>query len=254
MAQYNVKYSCGHDGTVSLFGKHSEREKTLKWLGTQDCPECQRKETDELPVTIELKSATQNMTGDDLFLVAVATGGTYKEKEKLKELGFRWGELQFDAGFFDMISGKTFSKCWSKNIKVVASDFDSLEALCKACGVAENKIGPYDVRFSISPVDFSLLREGLKKISEQEEADKAEAQKESERKRKIGRSPLAVFAESKGKYWNNKKYGSERSGYTIYVDNSEYKVPADVMQAQKNWYKHRDNVNAEYEPVTGGNK
>ena len=43
MAQYTVTYSCGHTGTVSLFGKHEERERTLARMSkTQLCEECRK--------------------------------------------------------------------------------------------------------------------------------------------------------------------------------------------------------------------
>lgn len=42
MAQYNVKHSCGHERSIRLFGKGSDRERKLKWLATIDCPECDR--------------------------------------------------------------------------------------------------------------------------------------------------------------------------------------------------------------------
>lgn len=43
MAKYTVTYTCGHEGVVNLFGKSEERQKTLAYLQTIDCPECERK-------------------------------------------------------------------------------------------------------------------------------------------------------------------------------------------------------------------
>jgi len=41
MAKYGVTYSCGHTGTVQLFGKHTERERKLAWYAAEaKCPEC----------------------------------------------------------------------------------------------------------------------------------------------------------------------------------------------------------------------
>lgn len=43
MAQYDVNYSCGHSGTVSLVGKVTERERKIEWLKESgDCPDCYR--------------------------------------------------------------------------------------------------------------------------------------------------------------------------------------------------------------------
>lgn len=39
--KYTVKYSCGHTGTVELFGKESERERKIAWYERAGmCPEC----------------------------------------------------------------------------------------------------------------------------------------------------------------------------------------------------------------------
>lgn len=48
MGKYDVKYSCGHSGTVELFGKMSDRENKLKWMESGVCPECYRKEREDL--------------------------------------------------------------------------------------------------------------------------------------------------------------------------------------------------------------
>jgi len=40
MAKYNVKYGCGHEDTVQLYGTGKERESRIAWLETVDCPKC----------------------------------------------------------------------------------------------------------------------------------------------------------------------------------------------------------------------
>jgi hypothetical protein len=45
MAKYDVTYSCGHPGEVTLFGPHSARESKLEWYETQAvCPDCYREQ------------------------------------------------------------------------------------------------------------------------------------------------------------------------------------------------------------------
>jgi hypothetical protein len=252
MAKYEVTYACGHIGTVNLFGETAERDRKVEWLKKQDCWECQKKkdfeaaQADETPVVIHIKSSSHNVTGKAMHLIAIATGGTYREKDNLKALGFSWGESDFDTGIFDLLSVKKPEKCWNKTIDVSIDDFNDQELLCRACGVIDGKIGNYKAELSINPLDLALLAEGIKKQKEETERKNAESAREKERKEKLGISPLRTYADSKGKYWNGKKYGNEKYGYRIYVDSVEYKIPADVMQAQETWYKHRDAVNAEY--------
>ncbi len=41
MAKYQVTYSCGHAGTVQLFGKSNDRERRIQWYESAGlCPEC----------------------------------------------------------------------------------------------------------------------------------------------------------------------------------------------------------------------
>ena len=43
--KYDVTYSCGHTGTVELYGKTSERESKIRWYETTAvCPECYKKQ------------------------------------------------------------------------------------------------------------------------------------------------------------------------------------------------------------------
>ena len=38
--KYDITYSCGHTGTVELYGKTSERESKIRWYETTAvCPE-----------------------------------------------------------------------------------------------------------------------------------------------------------------------------------------------------------------------
>lgn len=41
MMQYEVTYSCGHTGTIQLYGSASKRERKLRWYQTSAvCPDC----------------------------------------------------------------------------------------------------------------------------------------------------------------------------------------------------------------------
>ena len=48
MAKYNITYSCGHEGTVQLFGKSEERERKIKYYEEFGlCTECYKKQKQE---------------------------------------------------------------------------------------------------------------------------------------------------------------------------------------------------------------
>lgn len=44
MAQYETHRTCGHTETVQLYGKFDKRMETIKWLETQPCTACKRKQ------------------------------------------------------------------------------------------------------------------------------------------------------------------------------------------------------------------
>ena len=51
--KYDITYSCGHTGTVELYGKTSERESKIRWYETTAvCPECYKKQQEEAAETI----------------------------------------------------------------------------------------------------------------------------------------------------------------------------------------------------------
>jgi len=47
MAWYEVNYSCGHSDRIQLYGKHTEREKRIKYLEGTLCPDCYWKKIQE---------------------------------------------------------------------------------------------------------------------------------------------------------------------------------------------------------------
>jgi hypothetical protein len=45
MANYDVTYSCGHDGVIKLYGKHEDRTRKIEWMKDhQLCPKCAKKQ------------------------------------------------------------------------------------------------------------------------------------------------------------------------------------------------------------------
>lgn len=45
MAKYIVKFSCGHEAEIQLFGPHKERDRKIEWLEREGmCPTCFKEE------------------------------------------------------------------------------------------------------------------------------------------------------------------------------------------------------------------
>jgi len=74
MGKYGVDYSCGHHGTVELFGKVSEREKRVEWMERGVCPECFRKQKEE-----EKRIANEQAAKDNAEIGLPALVGSEKQ-------------------------------------------------------------------------------------------------------------------------------------------------------------------------------
>ena len=90
MASYEVRYQCGHTGTVNLFGPTRERERKLEWLAGLPCRERQkaREEQQERERTEEM--GLPELTGSEKQ-VSWATG---IRLEKLDLLARRSEDIQ----------------------------------------------------------------------------------------------------------------------------------------------------------------
>ena len=60
MAQYEVKFSCGHTGIIQLFGKETDRQRKISWYEKHGlCPECHRKQQEEAKKAVAEKAAAE---------------------------------------------------------------------------------------------------------------------------------------------------------------------------------------------------
>lgn len=237
MAWEMVNYSCGHSERKQFYGPNAGRESKKEWMERGLCPECYRKAqmdkamADDTPVKIRVSLNTANLADNGAILInAVAEGGTYRQKENLKALGFGFGDAPM-SGLFGFLGRP--SKVWYKVVEV-----KTLDAIADAL-----KFGEYPVVDGISEIDIAAMREKLIAV---DAANKAKAEK----KEKIGQSPLQVWiAENHGgKYWNGKVYeGNAKYNRPsrVYLDNKDVNIPADVYAAQVEWRKRRDAINAE---------
>ena len=244
MAWEMVNYSCGHSERQQFYGPGDERGRKKEWMERGLCPECYRKAqmekvmADETPVKIRVSLATANLSDNKAILLnAVAEGGTYREKENLKALGFSFGDAPM-SGMFGLFDHP--KKVWHKVIEV-----KTLDAIADAL-----KFGEYPVVNGISDMDIAAMRDKLVAVDATNKAA-AEAEKiKAAKKAEIGQSPLrAWIAEKFGNpYWNGKVYGESGIKYgklaRVYLDNNECEIPSDVYAAQVEWRKRRDEINA----------
>ena len=86
--KYNVEYSCGHKGTVELFGPTKDRESKIEWYEHEAlCPECYKKRMEEKKKEMGLVADVRLNAGgllynapDDEDIAIVFYGDTYPHK------------------------------------------------------------------------------------------------------------------------------------------------------------------------------
>lgn len=82
MAKHEVTFSCGHNGTVVLFGNRSQRERRVAWYEREGlCPDCWRNRPQTPVVYVKLFDDTE---------VELAVGCSYHIKDELKSRGYRF--------------------------------------------------------------------------------------------------------------------------------------------------------------------
>lgn len=111
----DITYTCGHAGTVSLFGKMCDRERMISYYESSVlCPTCSKQKRDEANKAMGVVlSFVCDWQRDAIIVVAV--GDTYSHKEELKALGFSFGEVV--CNFLPSNRNGENQKCWYYNLK-----------------------------------------------------------------------------------------------------------------------------------------
>lgn len=117
MAWSTINHICGHTSTVQLYGPSKDRERTVAYRSTQNCPSCwaeAKREADKQAgplVTIRVFGE-----GEKRSIEFVFTRSTYDIKDTLKARGYRFGEYTTTQGFLDLMARP--DKGWAKAIRI----------------------------------------------------------------------------------------------------------------------------------------
>jgi len=193
MAKYDITYSCGHKGTVELFGKTSERENKIAWYERDGlCPECykatKRAEEAEKPLTLTIDCDPYQQT-----IILHFSGNTMPYKDQIKALGYYWGEMPMH-GMFGLLATKRPPLVWYKTVAL-----DDLESAMKQAEELQPKLVNH-----ITDVDI-ITFQTVKAKADEKQAKIAAIKK-----------PV-VPSQIAGKKWNQTIYGKS-GNKTIYPD------------------------------------
>lgn len=123
MGKQDITYSCGHEGTVNLYGKQERRDREVAALEHYGlCPECyqekRRKEDKEMGI-VGLCYVVPLSQEKKVWLILALTGDTYDNREVLKELKFSFSELFSPPGMD--IGWKGF-RAWFDSIPITSPE------------------------------------------------------------------------------------------------------------------------------------
>lgn len=189
MAKYNVTFSCGHEETVELFGKETERRRKIDYFERYGlCKECYKAQRG-----IELHVIKFKSNG----IVKVYTyydGSTYEHKDTIKKLGYQYGLLDE-------------KKVWYKEAK---NQYDLQDAVSNAKAINSNAKTFVD--------DDKLVHSVMSSKYQDKNNAEAETKQETAEPKKIEKPSII-----EGKYWNKKIYGKAGS-YNIYLNNKKVSI------------------------------
>ncbi|MGN0624595.1 MAG: hypothetical protein ACI4JA_11700 [Oscillospiraceae bacterium] len=212
MAKYEVKFSCGHTGTVELFGKTEERYRKLEYFERQGlCSECYKEMMSAqeaqtpLGVTVELDPYV------DKCFTLVFTGDTKPVKDRIKALGFRWTEKSESSGMFGVLSTKSYF-AWCKDVSEqdLSAEQDKIKEAFP------------EIQFTKDYSDIDIA--AYHKVQQQ----RAESEAIKQEKISALEKPVKPDCLPDG-YFNGKVYGKNR--YSVYVDNKKIDITEEEKQS-----------------------
>lgn len=218
MAKYTITMSCGHEDTIALFGKGSERERKIEYYKNHGlCKECYKKKMEEKEANEELAFCADVLPwiddDQDILLSVWFSGDTKPNKEAIKGLGYSWSERESAEDFYTIAY---VPMCWNKIIKLD----DLKEEIQKAISVG--------AKCKITKSLFSSINYQIAKDKQQEcKAIKTE----------ISKIQKPIMPEIlKGRKWNQKIYG-KTGNHTIYLDNEKTMITDDQADEIESYLK-----------------
>lgn len=202
MAKYTVTMACGHEETIELFGKNSERERKIQYYESKGvCKECYKKQiaTKESEQGLEFHVSILPYINEDNGSIMVSVwfdGNTRPYKDEIKSLGgYTWSERESAQ---DWYSFNAPPLCWNKTVSISLLEEETQKAIGIGATPKENN------KYLFESAHYYLAKSLQKKW--QEKQDKIAALEK----------PAAPNV-LKGHKWNQKVYGKP-GNFSVYLD------------------------------------
>ena len=238
MAQARAKCTCKECGTEFIRTKtcrnRAEADSWEEWAKDSFdlCGDCYKKAREEYdlaqPLILNIRVEPFQKVNP---VVLAFTGCSKKYKDKIKELGYFWREDT--SGAFGVLS-MTADFCWQKNIDINDLD-EEIEKAKSLCSDDE-----FVVKNGITAWDLAAL----KMMAEKRETEKELLEKELGEVKKPQRPECLP-----GGKWNGKVYGSQKYGYSVYVDDVKITITAEEKDQIEKYSEAMDEYYAKVKEI-----
>jgi hypothetical protein len=231
--KYTITMGCGHEDTVELFGKGSEREWKLEYFKSSGlCKECYKKQMDEKAKAEGLifnASVLPFIDDEDggLVLSIWFSGDTKSHKEEIKAIGgYSWSPRQSADDYY---ADKRPPMCWNQNIKAehLEANIKSAKAIGAKCAVTKRSL--------LESIHFQIAIEKQKKWKEKQA-----------RIAEIEKPPVPEII--KGHRWNQKIYGKD-GNHSIYPDGQRVMITDEQANELNKYVAARTEYNAKIDEI-----
>jgi len=216
MAKYDVEHSCGHTSVQQLYGPGKDRESRIEWLSGRPCVDCWKaaKRAEDAIKPIRVTAATNGLDKDEqgnILAEIYLTGGTEPHKDRIKALGYSWGEVR--GGVLNFLSTASAQWAWIKRLPLLSLGERAPALLAEIRAIDPRAEG----RVEINLLDIEMARKSL-----------------ADREARVAANPkperppwYATLMAGPDARWNGKIYGKEQYGYRIYISNVEHRITKD---------------------------
>jgi len=231
MAKYTILMSCGHEDTIDLTGKTSDRDKKIAYFKAYGlCRECYKH---KMEADNKLKGLIFNASvlpyidenDGEILLFVWFSGDTITYKDAIKSLGYRWGAKE--AGNDWLMAKRTM--CWHKTIGLnqLAKEIKKATAIGAKRVISDKEL-------------FTMLNYQIA-------TEKQRQWKEKHKQIELIEKPIVpqILA---GHKWNQKIYG-KAGNYTVYPDGAKVAISDEQAEEIKLYIAKKEEYQKKVEKI-----